>query len=74
MPDLKGKGLLVVGGGKGKGKGKGGPTPPPDNVTFCVTMSLIDAQNLYIAVGNAINAAANKGQKKAAGGGKSKGK
>ncbi len=73
MADVKGKGGLVVVGG-GKGKGKGPPTPPPENVTFTVTMSLVDAQNLFIALSNAINQAAVKGQKKASGGGKGKGK
>lgn len=73
MAGLTGKGGLSVV-GVGKGKGKGGTPPSPENVTFQVTMSLVDAQNLFIAVSNAINQAAVKGQKKAAGGGKGKGK
>jgi hypothetical protein len=63
---------------KGKGstpspskKGKGPVIPVTTNVTFCVTMSLEDANNLLVAVSNAINnAAAKKGKQ---GGGKGKG-
>jgi hypothetical protein len=50
------------------GKGKNQPVVPSQNVTFCVTMSLVDANNLLVAVANAINNAAAKGAK--TGGGK----
>jgi hypothetical protein len=54
-----------------KGAGKSPPPPPSQNVTFCVTMSLVDANNLLVAVANAINNAAAKKSK--TGGGKGKG-
>jgi hypothetical protein len=57
--------------GQPKGKGKVTPPPPSQNVTFCVTMSLVDANNLLVAVANAINNAAAKKSK--TGGGKGKG-
>jgi len=63
------------GGKGGKAPGKVNPPPPSQNVTFCVTMSLTDANNLLVAVANAINNAAGKksktgGGKKGKGGGK----
>lgn len=54
-----------------KAPGKVTPPPPSQNVTFCVTMSLVDANNLLVAVANAINNAAAKKSK--TGGGKGKG-
>ena len=52
------------------GKGKGPPVPPGSTVTFCTTMSLTDANNLLVALANAINNAAVKKSKT---GGKGKG-
>jgi len=65
--------LKTKSGAKGVTAGKGKTPPPPSsqNVTFCVTMSLVDANNLLVAVANAINNAAGKGSK--TGGGKGKG-
>jgi hypothetical protein len=57
--------------GQPKGAGKSPPPPPSQNVAFCVTMSLVDANNLLVAVANAINNAAAKKSK--TGGGKGKG-
>jgi hypothetical protein len=53
---------------------KGTPPVPAQTVTFPVTLSLVDAQNLLVALTNAINQAAKKGAKKGSkGGGGSKG-
>jgi hypothetical protein len=54
---------------KGSGPAKGGPTKgtpttPTQTVTFTVTLSLLDAQNLLVSLANAINQAAKKGAKK----------
>ncbi len=63
---------------KSKGKKGKGPVVPPGNVTFCVnnvsfcmTMNLTDANSLLVALANAINNAATKKSK--TGGGKGKG-
>jgi hypothetical protein len=51
---------------------KGSVTIPSQTITFPVTLSLIDANNLLVSLTNAINKAAKKGGKKG-GGGKGKG-
>jgi hypothetical protein len=50
---------------------KGSVTIPSQTITFPVTLSLTDADNLLVSLTNAINKAALKGGKK--GGGKGKG-
>jgi hypothetical protein len=61
----------VKGGPGSKGsKGKGPAIPASPNVTFCVTMSLVDANNLLVAVSSAINALAAKKAKTGGKGGK----
>jgi hypothetical protein len=60
--------------GGAKAPGKVNPPPPSQNVTFCVTMSLTDANNLLVAVANAINNAAGKKSKTVGGKGKGGGK
>ena len=49
---------------------KATPPTPAQTITFPVTLSLIDAQNLLAALTNAINQAAKKGAKKGSKGGK----
>jgi len=62
-----------MGATKSKGKGPGVPSGASvtfcvNNVSFCMTMSLTDANNLLVALANAINNAATKKAK--TGGGK----
>lgn len=53
---------------------KSTPPAPAQTVTFTVTLSLLDAQNLLVSLANAINQAAKKGAKKGSKGGGKGGK
>jgi hypothetical protein len=57
----------------GKSSG-GGVLPPNTPVTFCMTLTLAEANNLLVALANAINNAGSKGKGKKGGGTKGGGK
>lgn len=56
------------------GSSKTGPVNPPSgNVTVCMTLTLAEANNLLVALANAINNASAKSAKGGKGKGKAKG-